>query len=67
MATNLPIEPRWVVGVIALVVVGGLMYAGTIPSDMGMTVIVAVLGGLGLYERRGRKQVEAQLRNRGGT
>jgi hypothetical protein len=52
------IEARWIVAVIAMLLVSGLMYSGTVPTEWGTSVIVAILGGLGLYERRARKQVQ---------
>lgn len=48
---ELPIKPRWIVGVIAILIVAALMYAETIQPVVGMPVIIAVLGALGLYHR----------------
>lgn len=54
----MPIEPRWIVGVIALLLVAVLMYSGTITTEIGVPIIVAILGALGLYERDQRKKAE---------
>jgi uncharacterized membrane protein len=60
MSSQLPVEPRWIIGGLAIVVIGALMAAEIIGVEVGITVITSTLAGLGLYERRGRKKAEKE-------
>lgn len=52
MAPKLPIKPRWVVGLAAIIVVAALMVTDTVQPQAGLPILVALLAGLGLYGRR---------------
>lgn len=60
MASKLPIEPRWILGIVAVVVVGALMAMEVIETSVGLSVLVSVLAGLGVYERQGRRKAEKE-------
>lgn len=50
MALNDLLKPKYVLGVIVIILMAALMYTKTIDTGVGITVIIGVLAALGLYE-----------------
>lgn len=50
MAINDLLKPRFIIGVLAIILFTGLMYTQTVGVDIGVTVIIGVLAALGVYE-----------------
>lgn len=49
---DLPINPRYIIGLIIILMMGVLMYLGTIETEIGITIIIGVAAALGLYEKQ---------------
>lgn len=58
MLQRFGIEGRWLLGSVALIVIGALVLTDKIPAMEGMAVITAILASLGVYERGQRRKVE---------
>lgn len=52
------LQPRFMIGFSALVIVGILMFAGVVEPDMGMALIVGVLVSFGAYYMRSPRSKE---------
>lgn len=56
MTVNDLLRPRFVLGVIAIIILAGLIYTQSIDSTVGITVIIGVLAALGVYEGISRQR-----------
>lgn len=50
MAVNDLLTPRYIIGIIGIIVFAALMYLETVSATVGVTVIIGILAALGVYE-----------------
>lgn len=50
MSVNDLLRPRYIVGLITIIIFAVLMYLGTVDQTVGVTVIIGILAALGIYE-----------------
>jgi len=58
MAKTIIEEPRWLVAILVIVLLAAGVYLGEVPYEGAVTIVTAILAGLGVLERRGRVRAE---------
>lgn len=52
------LNTRRLTGLVIIIMMGLLMYTGTVETEVGITVIIGVAAGLGIYEGKSGEEVK---------
>jgi hypothetical protein len=55
---NIEITQRYVLGAIGLLIIGGLLYTGSLSAEAAIMGILGILAALGAWEAPGRRDLE---------